>query len=128
MLLFLPHTGPDIRVNDVGHLNRLGRILLLDQLPVGHVLLEELQEVRIQTVPRRGRENEADAELATAQRQRSGHVVAITDEDKGASLEVAENLVNGIQVRESLAGMAIVGEPVDDRTRRDGRERLDRLV
>ena len=81
-LRLLAHARPDVGVDHVGvgDARGAGRRSAISS-PSRHLSAEGLQERLVEAVAVRRRQDEADAELAAADRQRPGHVVAVADED-----------------------------------------------
>ena len=87
-----------------------------DEIQLGHLRHDPVDVVaRTARSPAGDGEDEPHAELAARDRQRPGDVVAVADERERPALERAEVLLDGHQVRHRLAGVAVVGQAVDDR-------------
>ena len=122
-VVFVAHAGPHIREHEVGAVGGLRRVIAdhralatgLENLGVGPVAL--------------GR-GDAQIEVEQTGGQQIGvaHVVAIADPGHGLAGDVAAVFLEGLKVREHLAGMQAVGEAVDHRHAGIGGEALERLV
>ena len=64
-------------------------------------------------------------ELAAADGQGSGHVVAVAHEDERPSGQISEQLLQREEIREGLTRMVIIRQAVDDRAAGVGREHFD---
>ena len=88
------------------------------EIHVGNCCHDAVHVFRRELVAAGDGEDEAHAELAAGDRQRAGDVVSIADEDQRAAFQIAESLLEGHQIGHRLAGMAVIGQAIDDRHRR----------
>ena len=79
----------------------------------------------VELIPPRRRQHEPHPQQAAEHRQRPGHVVAVTDERERVPRQPAHAPLQRVDVGQRLAGMAVVGEPVDHRHTRRRRQLLD---
>ena len=123
---FLTHRGPDIGADDIGaggHLENVGGDGEI--LPVG---FGEIEDKGVGTVVVRAGDGNLHPDGQAADDVGVCHVVAVPDVAELVSLEAALVLTDGHEVGENLAGMAVVGQAVDDRNGAVFRQVLDLLL
>ena len=112
--VFLPHTDPDVRVDDVRIRDSLLRVVCLRwRVPE---VSRALAYVVADFVPFGSGNGQVDVGHRRPQHERLADVVAVAN-PRDRDIETTERIPNRQQVRERLAGVSVVGETVDDRHR-----------
>ena len=106
------HRRPSVRDDHVRVLRGLHRVVGEEEV---RVALCKGEHVRVRAVALGGRDRDLHAGLEAADDQRVRHVVAVADVAHLEALEHRELLADGHQVSQHLAGMAEIGQAVDDR-------------
>ena len=96
--------------------------------PRGEPLGRRDHDRRVGLVARRGGDGDVDAGERAGLHEAVGDVVAVAEVGEAEARERAEVLLQGQQVGERLARVVAVGERVDHRDRRGGREAADVVV
>ena len=79
------------------------------------MLLDPGERFLVELVLLRRGHDHADAQLAATDGQAAGDVVGVADPGQRVALELADQLADRVQIAQRLAGMAEIGQAVDDR-------------
>ena len=123
LLVLLSHAGPDVGHHQVGAIGRLARIAH-DGDPVRRCR----DHTAVRLVTRWAGDAQLEIILTGGMDVGLAHIVAVTDPGHGTAADVATQLMEGLHVREQLAGVMHVGQGVDHRGRRAGAETLHGIM
>src|SRR5262249_50262524 len=96
--ILLAHTGPDVAVNYIGIAHGSSRIDNRFERPFGGMLAKRSPEPIIEAIALGGCQSEANAHRATAERQGTGYVVSVANNDDGSTFELPEQFLLSQQI------------------------------
>ena len=112
----VPHTGPDIGINQVGIAHGGRRVMQrLYRRRIAAPFLRPFQSGGVQGVARRGSDAEIHPQGGQGQGQAAGHIVAVANVSQPTPGQAALILNDSGQVGHYLAGMFPVGQGIDHR-------------